>query len=258
MSNEDTVEAKVQEWLTRTGFPLELRVAREARRSRCLWAEQSRYFVDPETDQVRETDVVVGLGPERQPSSSNVVLIVECKAKPVPWIVFDDGDLPTDDAEQRMSWAVGAAPRNRYGDGLRMGLIPNAFTGNTLLAPSRTGSGIVAMEDRQKGQERNSAWDAVRSAVSAAVGLAPEFDSRTVDNGDSPLLLFPVVVTSGKLMRAYLSGDKVAVESVDRAEVLWRPTARKAYVRCLVVREEAWPKLLQQAQATTAIFRVTD
>lgn len=258
MCSEENVEADVQKWLTQTGFPVELRVAREARRASPLWTEQSRYFVDPETEQVRETDVVVGLGPRGQHPSGNVVVVAECKAKPVPWVVFDDGGLPTDDARRRMSWAVRASPRNEFGDGLSLRIKHNAFTGDTLLRPSRLGFGIIAKGERQKGQERNSAWDAVRSAVSAAHGLAPEFDHRVIDNGDSPLLLFPVVVTSGKLMRAYLSGEDVAVESVDRAEVLVRTSVTKAQVRCIVVRERAWPKLLQDAQATTEIFDVGD
>jgi len=258
VSSEEQVESEVQKWLTKTGFPLEMRVAREARRVRGLWVQQSPYFIDPETGQVRETDVVVGLGPDTRTQYSNVVLVVECKAKPVPWIVFDDGDLPTDDAMRRMDLAVRAAPRNEYGDGLSMRIKQNAFTGDTLLRPSRIGFGIIAKEEPQKGQPRNSAWDAVRSVVSAAHGLAPEFDSRAIDNGDLPLLLVPVVVTSGKLMRAYLSGDDVAVESVGQAEVVVRTTSPKAQVRCLVVREEAWPKVLQDAQATTQVFDISD
>ncbi|MXG92063.1 hypothetical protein [Nocardioides flavescens] len=257
MKTNENKEAVIRDWLTKTGFPLELRVAREARRSRAHWVEQSRGFVDPETEKVRETDVVVGLGPERS-TQANVVVVAECKAKPVPFIVFDDGGLLTDDARRRMTWAVSAAPRNEYGDGLYLRLKERAFTGGTLLGPSLVGFGIVAKEDRQKGQERNSAWDAVRSAVSAAHGLGPEFDSKTIENGDSPLLIFPVVVTTGELMRAYLSGDDLTVESVDRAEVLVRTAAQQTQVRCFVIRESAWPQLLREAQATTELFDVED
>jgi len=249
----ENLESKARRWLETTGFPLEMRVAREARRAGPLWVDQSRPFVDPETGKLRETDVVVGMGPQNKQADGYVFLVVECKAKPAPWIVFDDGDLPSDDADLRLARTPSRSPADAYGDAKDVIVVSGAFTGNTLLKPSRMGFGVIEATFKDRPSERNAAWDAVRSAVSAAHGVIKEFSSQQIASRAPALVAFPVVVTSGGLFRSFLDGDSIAVEKIDRGEVIVRTEATSEDVRCLVVSEDAWPSMLKDAQATTAV-----
>lgn len=252
----DDLRAKVQSWLQKTGYPLEMRVAHAARRAGPLWVDQSRNYVDATSDRVRETDVVAGWGERRGQGGSYVYLVMECKARPAPWVVFDDGQLPTDDATQRLWWAAQRTPTNAYGDARAIGLRTGAFTGNTLLKPSRVGLAAVEVTFGEKATERNAAWDAVRSAVSAAHGVLAEFDASQLEHTGAALTAFPVVVTSGALFRAYLEGTDMKVEETDRAEVKVRVGTQLDETRCLVVTESALPQLFAEAKRTSAIVTV--
>lgn len=246
----DDVRRKVQNWLQKTGYPLEMRVAQAARRANPLWVDQSRNYLDAQSGKVRETDVVVGWGDRRGQSGGYVYLVIECKARPAPWVVFDDGDLPTDDPEQRLWWTAFRTPDDPFGNVRPISVRPDAFTGDTLLGPSRVGTAVVEATFSEKTTERNMAWDAVRSAVSAAHGLLSEFSPSKLRRDEAALAAFPVVVTSGALFRSYLDGSEVAVEEVDRAEVRARIDNQWDENRCLIVTESALPRLFAQAEKT--------
>jgi hypothetical protein len=255
----DNLEEKVRGWLERTGFPLEMRVAEIARTAGPLWVSQSRDYVDPSTGTVRETDVVVAWRDRESPGARFVYLVLECKAKPAPWVIFDDGGLPTDDAEGRLGWSVMRTALDRFERPKRPSVRSDAFVGGTLLAPSRVGYGVAEADFRDgRTGERNPAWDAVRSAVSAAHGVLAEFDSSQIQQGNIVMLACPVVVTSGRLFRAFLRDGELMVEEVPRGEVLIRHSQELDATRCLVVTEGDLPKLFAQAAATPALLRVSE
>lgn len=246
---------KVLRWLERTGFPLEMRVAEEARRAQPQWVDQSRNFVDPVSGKIRETDVVAGWADQDRRGGAYVYLVLECKAKPAPWVIFDDGELMTDDAELRLAWTARRSAPDDLGNTQAPTIRSGAFVGGTLFKPSRVGFGVIeATFNDPKPQERNGAWDAVRSAVSAAHGVLNEFDPGQIERTSVALLAVPVVVTSGRLFRAYLQRGETNVEEIDRGEVLVRPGSELDQTRCMIVTETALPGLLDEARATPALI----
>lgn len=249
----DDLSSKVLNWLERTGFPLEMRVAEAARRSRPLFVRQSSNYVDPSSGVVRETDVVVGWRDPNLQHACHVYLVLECKAKPAPWVIFDDGGLPKDDADRRLGWTVQRTPRER-GTVREAYVKDEVFSGDTLFRPSRVRHGVLEVTFADsKSHERNPAWDAVRSCVAAAHGVLAEFDTRQIQQNSAVLLGIPVVVTSGKLFRAFLQDGELKVEEVDEAELLVRPGQALDQTRCLIVNELALPGLFARAAATPSI-----
>ena len=255
-SKPEGLADKVKRRLAETGYPLELRVAREARRhTNPLFVTQSRQYVDPLTEKLRETDVVACWTVHSGDDFRFVYLAIECKSKPLPWVIFDAGDGPTDDASSRWEWAV----RHEFPEPFPH---DTDFAGyfhlnRTLFRPSLVGTGVVEVDmgSSTPRDPRNAAWEAVQSAVAASHGITRDM------NPDDPLPgtewssvrigVFPVVVTSGTLFRGFLMSDgELAVEPVERGEVLVRSSTDVGITRCLIVTEGALPAVLMEAAET--------
>lgn len=255
-SKTEDLASKVKRRLLETGYPLELRVAREARRhTNPLFVTQSRQYVDPLTEKLRETDVVACWTAHSRDDFRFVYLAIECKSKPLPWVVFDAGEGPTDDASSRWEWAV----RHEFPEPWpHASEFANYFHLNrTLLRPSVVGTGVVEVDmgTSTPRDQRNAAWDAVQSAVAASHGITRDMNPADPLPGTEwnsvRIAVFPVVVTSGALFRGFLlTNGELAVEPVERGEVLVRSSTAVELTRCLVVTEAALPEVLTHAAET--------
>ncbi len=247
---------KVKRRLSETGYPLELRVAREARRhTNPVYVTQSRQYVDPLTDKLRETDVVACWTAQSGDDFRFVYLSIECKSKPLPWVIFDAGEGPTDDAKSRWEWAV----RHEFPDpwSNAADLSDYFHLNRTLFRPSLVGTGVVEVDmgSSTPRDQRNAAWDAVQSAVAAAHGITrdmnPEDPLPGTEWASIRIAVFPVVVTSGALFRGFLTPEgELAVEPIERGEVLVRSSTDVGLTRCLIVTEDALPEVLAHAAET--------
>lgn len=89
MHSDKPLLPKLNEWLQKQGYPLEMEVA-SALSKKGLWVRQSSYYKDPESDKSREIDVicteveVLGM--------AALHFVVECKASEKPWILFSSKD----------------------------------------------------------------------------------------------------------------------------------------------------------------------
>lgn len=245
--------ASVRKSLEQSGYPLEMRVAAAMRRRSPDRVEQSRYYRDPITDKIRETDVVGCWAFGRSGSWTYVFLVTECKNKPHPWVVFEAGDSIGDDrALDLRSSIVVTAPKNLPDTELFM--ITLGDRAPLIHTPFR-GTGIA--EVGRSGGDRNGAWEAVLAAVSAAEAVSAESAPGTGSlgvgrlHGPRTLAFFvPVVVTSGALLRCGLDdADEVALDVIERADLIVR-TASQEQVRCVVVSEAGLAALLDDTALT--------
>jgi hypothetical protein len=268
----EALTERVRRWLTTTGYPLEMRVALELSKQRPSSIEQSKYYVDLNTRKIRETDVVGVWTARHENLDVELRLVVECKSKPAPWIVFDSGDGPSEAIRERWDLSLHRAPRDAVGNEIPFAPNPKSFEMHrSLFKPGILSYGVVELTTkanrdrreavdgngvREQSGDRDVAWDAVHKAVSAAEGLLAELPDGETRFNSAPTahLVVPVVVTTGGLVRAYLAGSEIEVEEVERAEVLVRLAASSAPKRCLVVREEGLPKLLDEVQSTLDVL----
>lgn len=250
---------KVRTWLAGTGYPLEFRVAEAARAHSPHWIDQSRYYADPVTRKMRETDVVVQWVGQRRQVYATTVLAIECKSKPRPWIVFDNNRIENDPVA-RLDWALYKATNRHDANGDPIvdpdpAVATFVDTEKSLFRMSRVGTGIVSAFPKKDESQNNGwdpAWEAVQAAVSAAHGVN---DDMIVSSPGSfqlvRIAVFPVVVTSGRLFRAFLgSNGELDVEATDRAELLVRREHSEMLTRCLVVTELGLEALLAEAAVT--------
>ena len=255
----DDLRGRVRAWLEGTGFPLEFRVAEAAREHAPHWVDQSRYYTDPTTGKIRETDVVVQWVGQTRGAFANIAVVIECKSKPLPWVAFDS-NVVDNDAYRRLEWSLYKATErhDQYGDRIDDG-VPNLDTyadkEQTLFRMSRISTGIVSAmsgEGDRRAGATDPAWEAVQAAVSAAHGVGADLTVNRAGSFDIVrIAVFPVVVTSGRLFRAFLvSGSNLEVEEIERAEILVRLNSSPTFTRCFVVSEAGLPNFLAEAAAT--------
>jgi hypothetical protein len=87
-NNNGNFPGRIKDWLEKQGQSLEMRVAKSFRENGFV-ASQFEYYVDQETQTVRQTDVVASVSRSIGNSYVTVKLAIECKyAKSKPWVIL--------------------------------------------------------------------------------------------------------------------------------------------------------------------------
>ena len=240
----DDLTQKVRGWLTRVGYPFELRVGQQLRRAGFFSVQYGRYFRDPEAEKWREIDLVAtamsephfadGAG-QSSPPIVGVRLVVECKHGDRPWVVLasktdpPDNQFPSSFVNGRVPAALlrqaetpNISSGSQHGSGLQLRAFSfgrfrghNVVQAANLNATSRQGEeqpgGNHSARDSNAGM--NAAYAALRSVTSAAAAIArlsDERDQQRLTHGN-PLtgvtLALPVIVCNARLFRLVLTED---------------------------------------------------
>lgn len=274
-ADSEAARRKVLTILNKGGYALEMRVAEQLRKADAALVTQSQYYPDPETNKPREIDVVgyfAGQSSEESRRWIHLFLVIECKSKPAPWVIFDGGKAnsndpvvnlivtptflaPTEGREHTDVWKEIEADLTTAPSGLRPPRV--------LFTPTQygRGSGIVeARESETRGGPTDKAWAAVKGAVSAARGISDDFRASDPEGRvefSKPFFIawFPVVVTSGKLYRSWLNeAGEMDLAEIDRGSISIPTTRSDQYTRCIVVTEAGLGALLEEVQATLAVL----
>ena len=220
---------KVRDWLKMQGYPLEMRTASAFRRAG-FEIRQSSYYLDPETGNPREIDVLA-----MDPDFLGVVgisFVVECKATKGPWVLLCSTDV------------IGF---------------------NRLFAFAVTSKdGRAALSDHFEELHKKLAWlrkddltgYAIRQAFSqndvayaAAMGVAKASDNHVREFARKFGFAFPVIVIDGPLIRCSLDeNDQVHLEETDQGEFLFHG-ATKGISTCIrVVTAASLPAFAMEAK----------
>lgn len=262
--------AQVEEWLQTTGGPLEMRVAR-AMMLRGLVCEQSRYYVDPDDPRkAREVDVVA-IGTKRVTNGSRAAVlellaVIECKHAPTPWVLYRPGRgrFGTMPFLDRVTTEYGQHWLDVAGEDLNIVDLPlwhledgPGYSLTTIKMPPGDGgqpqdasgarSGAHTKkgsrgQQRQFGGERDLAADlayrALYGVTKATLSIAQQLSHQSEITRLS--VLFPVIVISGQLFEAYLDGDSLVVNEVQRGKIHWsHPASANGRVLVDVVTEQS-------------------
>ena len=256
-SSQESERDRVLKRLRETGYPLELRVAAAMRNADAYYVNQSRHYVDPITSKIRETDVIGCWRAVRGDKYVFTYLVVECKSKPRPWVVFDANEGLTHDVEILLG---SLSTLELYEEPQLLTRVKDPFfpVQGTFLEPVQFGHAVV---DSKVGKtdtvdNRDDAYNAVMAAMSAVGGFLNDVDGDELAAAARvAAVVLPVVVTGGSLYRGWLddTGD-VDIEAVDLAWVALRNDEEPRVRRCAIVREAALPDLLQRAKKTANVL----
>jgi hypothetical protein len=202
------------EWLSRTGYPLELRIGRELQKKG--WhVNYGRRYNDPETGKSRELDIqaIVG-GVSPKTASVFCSFCIECKSsKDKPWIALDTGATINEEiysylALGDLSEMVVTAANSEHIS------LPKLFAANTPHV-----GGVVQALGAKDDNAPVSPFAALMQARSAALALDAEFHKTAEDvSGElaTATLFVPIVVLGGKLFKYSIDDEsKESLSEVD-------------------------------------------
>jgi hypothetical protein len=244
-----SVEDRVLDALRKSGYTLELRVAAKLRKTDAVYVAHTRQYVDRVTGKVRESDVVACWRANRGNDSVFVYLVIECKNKPSPWVVFEPDEDVVDVGELFDSlyhWEYNRA--NSWAAVSDAGFPVEG----TLLAPARIGRSVVE-PIKKKGDAPDGAFMAVQAAVSAVEGFQGDIDLSHLPSRRVTVVIIPVVVTSGLLFRGGLGeGEDIGIERTEFAQVGTRTGPNTLAKRCLITTEAGLLDVVAAVEATAS------
>jgi hypothetical protein len=205
-------DAEVKKWLLKTGFPLEMRVINafgEFPENEFAAVQANTYYVDPNSGQQREVDLILSWMKDFDDAMFLVSLTVECKSTNDPWVVFKrtsadklDGSLFDPSFRHMFKCTSGAEEAAFYARLDLEGLLTDNLP-DDLRVPTDGYSVVTAFKERNA---RDSADSAVRQVLSAAqyagLPVEPEFSTRKWF-----CYSVPVIITTSPLYEAHLNED---------------------------------------------------
>ena len=245
------MDSKILEWLNKSGFPFEMRLARSLAK-RDFKVTQSAYYLDFETKTPREIDLLSRLYGhyetlhEEGVSELETFCTIECKSSPSPWIVFKE-------ASQSL-WRIERAVTNETGR--RLFYLAEKRIKETVLghAAEKAGHNL-----KQAFCKDDHAFAALMAATKAAEGKIREliaFAERVERDfpDDSPIRSFfvvlPVIAITAPLFECILSETgAVELNKVESSAMAFQyPRVREGAgegVIVHIVTEEAWPSFME-------------
>lgn len=219
--NSDELTQKVAKWLSASGYPLEMRVS-SAFRKAGFRVFQSDSYIDPETGETREIDVVAVRELETPEFMVSLHFVVECKLSPdKPWILFLNGGKVNNKrglVAQNIANGMGQAL-------LRTMAIKAPDLVGTLLCPSAPFA--YGMTEALAKDGNSNCYKAIMSSSKAAAAGAVKAGGQHLWLNQLSVFL-PAIVVDGALFNAQLQDDSGELQ-LDRIDggtlVLRNPTA---------------------------------
>jgi hypothetical protein len=267
------VKQEVHDWIQRTGYPLELRVARALRECGFERVGVSEYYNDPVTDRERECDVrgsfpvQVSHGTDGQARRSvRVTVVVECKyIRKNPWIVL------VADRDINVRTLVSGFPVSRGGGRVLDIVFSDADDSEQFLGlfPIEIGHRVVPYVAGSEAQQPKAeetpnerrptkeqvAFYALQHAIRSSISRA----SSTEATEELAELVIPTVVVEGDLYEFQLKGSRSSrLRAVNQSTVVqtaWGPPRRVTLVQVL-----RWEAFAQFARGLVTGWRkiITD
>ncbi len=191
----------ILKWLENSGYPLEMKVASILSNFEIPFA-QSAYYIDPETNKMREIDFEIRLTDST--GYCQMFGIIECKHIDKPWIIFkSENPYPGDFFTFCM-----------YGSNSKRALIQKSIDNKILnwewFRPknNKIGYGIAAAFTDKK----DKTYDARMSCINAAIYEKKKLD----EGGDSLSFIFPIIIIDGDLFEAHLDvNNNINIQPLD-------------------------------------------
>jgi len=210
------LETKIRSWLDEQGYPLEMRVARAFRQAG-FSVLQSDYYEDPKTKTQREIDVIASISKKIDKFRIRIEFVIECKlSKSKPWIMFCSSN-------QRMAAPARIVQRvaSELGRSVLFDVCQREDVQNLDLFEVISPAAYGVTQAFTNGHDVT--YTALAGVVAAASAKAEEGNHDGFILSPFTSMVFPIIVTEGKLFTALLQDDdSIALNEVKRGTLLWR------------------------------------
>lgn len=240
------MKEKVADWVTHSGYPLEMYVAQSFRQAEFA-AYQGEYYEDSEGP--REIDVVGAEVRSTKWGLLRFLFYIECKAsRDKPWLLFVGEAHGYYASKERIAWG----PANKIGRLMRRLL---ATSGGIEIFPlfrsvSHPAYGVV--QSLRKSDGGDASYAATMQVCKAAASLSKDADAgEQAQVWDREAVIgFPVIVVDGILYTAKLVGDDLLLDEVEQYELLVRNPGLGPPTLVTVVTKKGLPDFVLRARAT--------
>lgn len=254
----DSLTSKVNEWLDKSGYPLEMRVTQRlhsAPLSQQWERDPNLLYTDADTGTSRETDYYLDLWEDNKWFNIVFRLVIECKSTTTPWVVFQrpNGIAQVSPVKPSSLWDVN---RNlTYYFAQRSGQMTRVVAALELFLRGRVSTwpapGYAIAEAFKGPNDRDVAYNAARQALSAAVGT---MGTNIWGGMDSPQpgcsSITPIVITTSPLFEARLvdDGSRVVTTQVP-CTALWVTAKGITETRVVIANESCIDTILADCLA---------
>lgn len=212
--NDEIIFNRITDWLNSQGYPLEMDVS-EVLHKLNFHVLQSEYYIDDETSNHREIDIVADVHKEISDVFLRLSLIVECKvSKDKPWIIFTSRN-------SRLASPARVAQRagSRIGNSILKNLAHKKEIQDLPLfqLPERPGYGLTQAFT----SGNDVAYNSCISVSKATRAISKSFDE--IKGSKYANICFPVIVIDGRLFESFLDeNNEMKVSEINEGTLLWR------------------------------------
>lgn len=238
MSDSSNLESKIQEWLSKQGYPLEMRIASLIRKKTEFAVRQGWHYQDPESGKSREIDIV--FTKEEPRGIAEINYVIECKGTNKPWILFTSDDA-ADSYHRLVSFGIftksaHSAVASEIFNVDDASKIEASKKVPWLWKEGRVGYAIAQAFDGNS----DIPYAATLSSIKASIWLKSHslWQSAKYRNY---VIVFPIVVTSSPLFECYLddSGNNV-LSSIDHGYLFFNQYIEGFTATCISVVQEKY------------------
>lgn len=215
MTKEELKE-KIANWLTKQGYPLEMKVAR-AFQEAGFSVSSSEYYLDPDENKLREIDVVASMNNLIDDIIFQVVYTAECKSsKKNPWVCFCSTNSSRDSS-------IGFFARYATIQGhvmlTELSFNPDITTADLFYLPGQYAYGVMnAFKDKL-----DVPYQAIQGARKSSQAIVAHYDKgQALPNKiQTVCVAFPLVVVNAPLFDCKLDeSGELELHQVDHETIL--------------------------------------
>ncbi|MBL1457831.1 MAG: hypothetical protein COA34_008215 [Methylophaga sp.] len=241
MAEELNLHAKLSKWLNTNGYPLEMLVASIARKHTKLSIRQGWHFIDSESGDSREIDIVCSAGDPYGYAEINFV--IECKATNKPWVIFSSEDAI--DSYHRLS-SFGLFSKEAFDSVLdqvfpRSLDIPEEYIDSSLI-PWLNKKGMVGYSIAQAFEgNKDIPYNASIATIKASTWLINNSLWRSYGESRPFAISFPIIVTSSPLFECTLDDDgKTILNEISHGYLFFKQYIKDSSPTCISVVTEGY------------------
>ncbi len=220
MTEDNSLENKILEWLSKEGYPLEFKVANIFRANR-FHTSQGKYVTDFKTDVPREIDVVAEITQDLDESFLRISYLIECKwTENKPWVVFTDRN-----SRISPSACIAQSIATKSADAILWVLAGDKQLHDLSIfhTPDRPG-----FNGRQAfGSQNDLVYSTLQSIMSACYSMKNDYETyhkKPEDSLSFGVLIIPIIVIEGRLFETFYSdtSDSIEIEEKKIIRLHWR------------------------------------
>ena len=206
---------EVKKWVQEQGYPVEMFVAKKFRELG-FKTTQSEYFIDPESGDNREIDVVASKQKDIGELLVRVTICIECKStKKHPWVIFTSRDTRLANPAtvvQRPATYLGKIFLHKVAHN------PNAHRLSIFQLDERNGYSLTEAFTTGK----DNAYASCVSVAKCAKALVDNSEEASRNQGPICSIILPLIIIDGKLFECHQDEADLDVIEIERSRLIWR------------------------------------